>query len=52
MESLVPEFNSHRMARIEREMQQLGSKLRFLDKRLDEAGAFEWKGGLKRSPII
>ncbi|XP_046994785.1 uncharacterized protein LOC124606773 [Schistocerca americana] len=43
VESLVPELRTHRLATIDRTMQQLSSKVNFLDKRLEELAPMEWK---------
>ncbi|XP_066993620.2 uncharacterized protein [Anabrus simplex] len=50
VESLVPEFRSQRLANIDRTLQQLGSKVNFLDKRLDELVPLEWKAHFHQSP--
>jgi hypothetical protein len=44
VESLVPELQSRRQASVENILHQLGSKVHFLDKRLDELVPAEWKG--------
>jgi hypothetical protein len=46
VESLIPELQSRRQASIEHVLHQLGSKVHFLDKRLDELVPLEWKGQL------
>lgn len=43
VESLVPELRTRRLATIDRTMQQLSSKVNFLDKRLEELTPMEWK---------
>jgi uncharacterized damage-inducible protein DinB len=47
VESLVPELQSHHQANVEHVLHQLGSKVNFLDKRLDELVPLEWKGQLQ-----
>jgi hypothetical protein len=47
VESLIPELRSHRQASVERVLNQLASKVNFLDKRLDELVPPEWKGKLQ-----
>lgn len=49
VEMLVPEFQSRRMATIEQTMQQLSTKVNFLDKRLDELAPVEWKAQFHQS---
>ena len=43
VETLIPELRTHRQASIESMLNQLGSKVNFLDKRLDELLPQEWK---------
>lgn len=50
VESLIPEVRSRRLATIERAMQQLGAKVNFLDKRLDELAPLDWKAQFQLSP--
>lgn len=47
VESLIPELRSRRQASVERVLNQLASKVYFLDKRLDELVPPEWKGQLQ-----
>jgi hypothetical protein len=47
VESLIPELRSRRQASVEHVLHQLASKVRFLDKRLDELVPSEWKGHLQ-----
>lgn len=47
VESLIPELRSRRQASVEHVLHQLGSKVRFLDKRVDELIPSEWKGHLQ-----
>ncbi|GLH00655.1 Uncharacterized protein GBIM_06969 [Gryllus bimaculatus] len=51
VELLVPEFQSRRLATIEQTMQQLSSKVNFLDKRLDELAPVEWKAQFQQSTV-
>jgi hypothetical protein len=46
VESLIPELRSRRQASVERVLNQLASKVHFLDKRVDELVPSEWKGQL------
>jgi len=47
VETLIPELRSQRQASVERVLNQLASKVHFLDKRLDELVPPEWKGKLQ-----
>ncbi|XP_023727157.1 uncharacterized protein LOC111875280 [Cryptotermes secundus] len=47
VESLIPELRSRHQASVEHVLHQLGSKVHFLDKRLDELVPSEWKGHLQ-----
>ncbi|XP_071956626.1 uncharacterized protein [Antedon mediterranea] len=51
LESCAPELRNKRQDKIDKEVNELNEKMKFLNKRMSEAEQVQWKGMFKRHPL-